>query len=109
MRHPGEFTYRITRLPPVPVVLDFIARRPVSTTVRPTQPEHGRGFCAIRSMAQPSTASRLPGLRRGPLERRDGPGGLKQVVIEPLALTFAATIFTSAPDRKRQEAASASP
>ncbi len=91
MRHPGEFTYRITRLPPVPVVLDFIrAQAGIDNREAYGNLNMGAGFALFVPAAQ---AEQCIVIARGCGVAAWNAGtvqaGPKQVVIEPLALTFA--------------------
>jgi phosphoribosylformylglycinamidine cyclo-ligase len=90
MRHPGEFTYRIHTLPPVPQVLQFI-RREAGIDAREAYGtlNMGAGFALYVAAAdaertvQIARASGVEAWVAGRVE-----AGAKQVVIEPLALTF---------------------
>ncbi len=91
MRHPGEFTYRITSLPPVPVVLDFIrAQAGIDNREAYGNLNMGAGFALFVPAAQ---AEQCIVIARGCGVAAWNAGtvhaGPKQVVIEPLALTFA--------------------
>jgi phosphoribosylformylglycinamidine cyclo-ligase len=91
MRHPGEFTYRITRLPPVPVVLDFIRTQAgIDNREAYGNLNMGAGFALFVPAAQ---AEQCIVIARGCGVAAWNAGtvqaGPKQVVIEPLALTFA--------------------
>jgi phosphoribosylformylglycinamidine cyclo-ligase len=91
MRHPGEFTYRITSLPPVPVVLDFIrAQAGIDDREAYGNLNMGAGFALFVPVAQ---AEQCIDIARGCGVAAWNAGtvqaGPKQVVIEPLALTFA--------------------
>jgi len=91
MRHPARFTYRIETLPTVPLVLDFIRtqagieQREAYGTLN-----MGAGFAifvaasdAARCVAV-AAACGVPAWHAGSVQM-----GPKQVVIEPLELTFA--------------------
>jgi phosphoribosylformylglycinamidine cyclo-ligase len=91
LRHPAELTYRISQIPPVPRVLSFIAdhaghdaREAYSTF------NMGAGFAlfvAAGDAQRTADVARAQGIEAwvaGTVE-----AGPKQLVIEPLALTFA--------------------
>jgi phosphoribosylformylglycinamidine cyclo-ligase len=90
MRHPGAFTYRITRVPPIPPVLQFIAER-AKLDARDAYGSlnMGAGFAVF--VPQEDTARTveiserlgIKAYRAGTVEE-----GEKQVVIEPLDITF---------------------
>lgn len=91
MRHPGEFTYRISNLPPVPVVLDFIrAQAGIDNREAYGNLNMGAGFALFVPAAQ---AEQCIAIARGCGVAAWNAGtvqaGPRQVVIEPLALTFA--------------------
>jgi phosphoribosylformylglycinamidine cyclo-ligase len=92
MRHPGAFTYRIARIPPVPPVLAFMQQQTGSDAREAYgNLNMGAGFAIFVSAAQAAQvvgiAARV-GLRAWDAGRVEA--GPKQVVIEPLALTFGA-------------------
>ncbi|MBS1134053.1 MAG: phosphoribosylformylglycinamidine cyclo-ligase [Burkholderiaceae bacterium] len=91
MRHPGEFTYRITRLPPVPVVLDFIrAHAGIDNREAYGNLNMGAGFALFLPMAQAEHCIEIArGCGVAAWNAGTVQAGPKQVVIEPLALTFA--------------------
>ena len=92
MRHPGEFTYRIHTLPPVPPVLAFIAEQ---AGLPPRESygslNMGAGFALFVTASE---ADRCVEVARACGVEAWNAGvvfaGAKQVVIEPLHLTFAA-------------------
>ncbi|MFZ6031635.1 MAG: AIR synthase related protein [Chloroflexota bacterium] len=92
MRHPGEFTYRVTGIPPVPPVLQFITEQ---AGLDPAEAygslNMGAGFAlfvppgeaeTVRSVAE---ACGISAFSAGVVE-----AGPKQVLIEPLDVTYAA-------------------
>lgn len=90
MRHPGAFTYRIHTLPPVPPVLQFIQREAqIDAREAYGNLNMGAGFALYVAAAdaertvQIARASGAEAWVAGRVE-----AGAKQVVIEPLALTF---------------------
>jgi phosphoribosylformylglycinamidine cyclo-ligase len=92
MRHAGHFTYRIRTLPPVPPVLDFIQRQAgIDAREAYGTLNMGAGFALfVRSADAARTidiaaAAGLRAWNAGVVE--DGP---RQVIIEPLGLTFSA-------------------
>jgi phosphoribosylformylglycinamidine cyclo-ligase len=92
MRHPGAFTYRVTRLPPVPPVLAFIQLR-AGADAREAYGNlnMGAGFAVFVDAAQAAQVVKVAaqvGLRAWDAGRVETGG--KQVVIEPLGLTFGA-------------------
>ena len=92
MRHPGSFTYRIHTLPPVPPVLAFIAER---AGLPPRESygslNMGAGFALFVAAGE---AGRCVEIARSCGVEAWNAGvvhaGARQVVIEPLALTFEA-------------------
>lgn len=92
MRHAAEWTYRIRTLPDVPEVLQFLARETQSDAREAYgNLNMGAGFALF---VDPQDAARtvevaaqhgIPAWNAGTVER-----GPKQVVIEPLSLTFGA-------------------
>ncbi|HQR20999.1 MAG TPA: AIR synthase-related protein [Burkholderiaceae bacterium] len=91
MRHPGEFTYRLSALPPVPAVLDFIRRQAgIDDREAYGNLNMGAGFALYVPAAQAgrcveiAQACGVAAWAAGTVE-----AGPKRVVIEPLALTFA--------------------
>jgi phosphoribosylformylglycinamidine cyclo-ligase len=90
MRHPGEFTYRMTTLPPVPVVLDFMrAQAGIDDREAYGNLNMGAGFALFLPVAQAERCIQIAkdcgvaAFRAGTVE-----AGPRQVVIEQLALTF---------------------
>ncbi len=90
MRHPGAFTYRIHTLPPVPPVLQFIQRAAgIDTREAYGTLNMGAGFALYvlaedaEGVAQIARAQGVDAWVAGRVE-----AGAKQVMIEPLALTF---------------------
>ncbi len=91
MRHPGSFTYRITELPPVPEVLEFMVEETRQTAEEAYGSLNmGAGFALFVRPADGDAAvacAEAQGVRAwvaGVVE--DGP---RQVVIEPLGVTLA--------------------
>jgi phosphoribosylformylglycinamidine cyclo-ligase len=92
MRHPGQFTYRLRSVPPVPPVLQFI-REQAAIDEREAYGtlNMGAGFAlyvAAADLARTLQVAEQCGLRAwhaGTVE-----SGARQVVIEPLGVTFAA-------------------
>jgi phosphoribosylformylglycinamidine cyclo-ligase len=92
LRHPGTFTYRIHRVPPVPPVLDFIARH-AGHDAREAYSTFNMGagfalFTGAGDAARCVEIARACGVDAwvaGHVE-----AGVKQLVIEPLDLTFGA-------------------
>jgi phosphoribosylformylglycinamidine cyclo-ligase len=91
MRHPADFTYRLTSLPPVPPVLQFMAEQAaLDDREAYGSLNMGAGFAVFVPQGQVSTAlasvaaQGLKAFHAGFVET-----GVKQVVIEPLSLTFA--------------------
>ncbi len=90
MRHPGAFTYRITQLPPVPAVLDFI-RRETGADAREAYGNlnMGAGFALFVAAGDAPRAVEIAAqcdvraFVAGRVEE-----GARQVVIEPLQLRF---------------------
>lgn len=92
MRHPGEFTYRIHTLPPVPPVLSFIQQHAgIDDREAYGSLNMGAGFALYLPQEHAAEAVRLAEAAgvaawvAGTVEK-----GPKSVVIEPLNLTFAA-------------------
>ena len=91
MRHPGRFSYRIHTLPPVPPVLRFIEQQAgIDEREAYGNLNMGAGFALFVPVAQ---AEQCIDIARGCGVAAWNAGtvqaGPKQVVIEPLALTFA--------------------
>jgi phosphoribosylformylglycinamidine cyclo-ligase len=92
MRHPGAFTYRLQTLPAVPAVLKFIQQHAaIDDREAYGNLNMGAGFAlfvaaedAERTVALAKSLS-VPALFAGRVE-----AGAKQVIVEPLALTFSA-------------------
>ncbi len=90
MRHPGTFTYRITEIPPVPPVLQFIADladldpREVYGSLN-----MGAGFAIYVPEQDAAKAVEISG-RHGVKAYRAGTvdAGKKRVIIEPLDIVF---------------------
>lgn len=92
MRHPGEFTYRIHTLPSVPPVLSFIQQHAgIDDREAYGSLNMGAGFAFYVAADQAEEVVRIAasagvqGWVAGRVEK-----GPKQVVIEPLSLTYAA-------------------
>ena len=90
MRHPGEFSYRMTALPPVPAVLDFIrSQAGIDDREAYGNLNMGAGFAIFVPASQAERCvevARSCGVaawNAGTVE-----AGAKQVVIEPLGLIF---------------------
>jgi phosphoribosylformylglycinamidine cyclo-ligase len=90
MRHPAAFTYRIATLPPVPPVLDFIRQHAaIDDREAYGNLNMGAGFAlyvAAHDAARTVEIARGCGIEAWVAGRVEA--GAKQVVIEPLALTF---------------------
>jgi phosphoribosylformylglycinamidine cyclo-ligase len=90
MRHPGAFTYRIHTLPPVPSVLRFIQKQArVDDREAYGNLNMGAGFALFVTAADAERAvqvAQAAGVKAWVAGRVEA--GTKQVVIEPLALTF---------------------
>jgi phosphoribosylformylglycinamidine cyclo-ligase len=91
MRHPGAFTYRIARLPPVPPVLAFMQQQ-TGADAREAYGNlnMGAGFALFLAPGEAARAIRIAasaGLRAWDAGRVET--GARQVVIEPLDLVFA--------------------
>jgi phosphoribosylformylglycinamidine cyclo-ligase len=93
MRHPGAFTYRMNMIPPVPPVLAFIQKETGIDDVEAYGTFNmGAGFAffvAAGDVRKALAALEQTGLKAwqaGIVEQ-----GIKQVVIEPLKVTFAAS------------------
>jgi phosphoribosylformylglycinamidine cyclo-ligase len=90
MRHPGTFTYRVAAIPPVPPVLQFMAER-ASLDPRDAYGSlnMGAGFAVFVSGGDAANAIEISeqlgvkAYQAGTVEE-----GAKQVVIEPLGITF---------------------
>jgi len=91
MRHPGQFTYRITSLPPVPSVLRFIqAQARIDDREAYGNLNMGAGFALMLPAAQAPRvieAAAACGVRAWDAGRVEA--GPKRVAIEPLDLVFA--------------------
>jgi phosphoribosylformylglycinamidine cyclo-ligase len=92
MRHPGAFTYRLHTLPPVPPVLSFIQEQSgINDFEAYGTFNMGAGFAFFVAAGDAEKAlsvvqqTGLKAWKAGIVEQ-----GIKQVVIEPLGLTFAA-------------------
>ena len=90
MRHPGAFTYRLHALPPVPPVLRFIQQRAgIDDREAYGNLNMGAGFALYVAAADAERtlqAARAQGVEAWIAGRVEA--GPKQVVIEPLGLTF---------------------
>lgn len=90
LRHPGRFTYRITQLPPVPPVLDFIARHAGHDAQEAYSTFNmGAGFAlfvAAEDAERTAAVARAQGIEAWVAGRVEG--GDKQLVIEPLDLRY---------------------
>jgi phosphoribosylformylglycinamidine cyclo-ligase len=90
MRHPSSFTYRITEIPPVPSVLQFMAEQ---ANLDPREAygslNMGAGF-AVFVLAQDTKKAIEIAAQNGVRAYRAGgiEEGEKQVVIEPLRIVF---------------------
>lgn len=90
MRHPGAFTYRITQLPPVPPVLQFIVEQAGLTPQEAYGSLNmGAGF-ALFVPAQDAEKTIEVAAHKGVRAYRAGSveEGEKQVIIEPLGIAF---------------------
>jgi len=92
MRHPGEYTYRMNMVPPVPPVLAFIQKRSGINDVEAYGTFNmGAGFAFFVAAGDATKAlaviqqTGLKAWQSGVVEK-----GVKQVVIEPLGVTFKA-------------------
>lgn len=93
MRHPGAFTYRITAIPPVPPVLQFMAEQ-ANLDARDAYGSlnMGAGFAVFvpkEDAANTIAISEQLGIKAyhaGTVEK-----GVKQVIIEPLDIVFEGT------------------
>ena len=92
LRHPGQFTYRIHTVPPVPPVLKFIQQQA-------QQDDHeaygtlnmGAGFALFVAAADAQRTGEIaPGLGLGARVAGTVEAGPKQVLIEPLGITYGA-------------------
>ena len=92
MRHPGAFTYRLQMLPPVPPVLAFIQKESgINDTEAYGTFNMGAGFAFFVAAGDATKA--LDVIRQAGFEAWKAGAvepGVKQVVIEPLGITFAA-------------------
>ncbi|MDD5308486.1 MAG: AIR synthase related protein [Deltaproteobacteria bacterium] len=90
MRHPAALTYRVTRLPPVPPVLEFLAREAgLDAREAYGSLNMGAGFAVFVPQAQAALAvetSEREGVRAFHAGRVEA--GDKRVIIEPLGVTF---------------------
>jgi len=91
MRHPAEFTYRVTALPPVPDVLDFIrAQAGIDDREAYGNLNMGAGFALFvqadeaARCVQIAAACGVAAWIAGTVE-----AGAKQVILDPLRLTYA--------------------
>ena len=92
LRHPGTFTYRIHTVPPVPPVLDFIARH-AGHDAREAYSTFNMGagfalFVAAGDAVRTVEVARGCGVDARVAGRVEA--GVKQLVIEPLGVTFGA-------------------
>ena len=90
MRHPAAFTYRITQIPPVPPVLQFIREKAqLDSSEAYGSLNMGAGFALFMPPADTSQALRIA-RRHGIKAHIAGhvETGARQVVIDPLELTF---------------------
>jgi len=92
MRHPGSFTYRLQRLPPVPPVLRFIERQAgIDAREAYGSLNMGAGFALYVAAADAARTVELAAARgvrawvAGQVE-----DGARRVLIEPLGVEFAA-------------------
>jgi len=90
LRHPGQFTYRVHTVPPVPPVLSFIAREAGHDAAEAYGTLNmGAGFALFLPAAQAAAAVAeaercgVPAWVAGSVEH-----GPKRLVVEPLALQF---------------------
>ena len=90
LRHPGRFTYRITQVPPVPPVLDFIAKHAGHDAQEAYSTFNmGAGFAlfvASEDAERTAVVARAQGIEAwvaGHVEAGD-----KQLMIEPLGLRY---------------------
>jgi phosphoribosylformylglycinamidine cyclo-ligase len=93
MRHPGDFTYRISTLPPVPAVLDFMRREGrLDVSEAYGSLNMGAGFALFLPPRQvDETLAAVRGAGVGAWHAGTVEAGPKRVVIEPLDLTFGAS------------------
>jgi len=91
MRHTKEFTYKITKLPPVPEILKFIQEKSeMSMEEAYGNLNMGAGFTVfvpqdqVQKIIEIAKGQRIAAYHAGDVE-----SGPKQVVIEPLGITFA--------------------
>ncbi len=90
LRHPGRFTYRVHTVPPVPPVLQFIAREAGHDAHEAYSTLNmGAGFALFMPAAQAAEAVRVAG-RCGVAAWVAGSveSGPKRLVVEPLGLQF---------------------
>jgi len=90
MRHPGKFSYRITKIPPVPPVLQFMVRKgPVGIKEAYGSLNMGAGLAIyvaskdVKKVLSISKKARIKAYVVGVVEN-----GPKQVVIEPLDIVY---------------------
>jgi len=90
MRHPAAFTYRVTKLPPVPPVLEFMLKKgPVKISEAYGSLNMGAGLAIYvppKDAAKALLISKRVGIKAyviGKVEK-----GSKQVIIEPLHLIY---------------------
>ena len=92
MRHPGEFTYTVHSVPPVPAVLQFMVDQgPVDITEAYGSLNMGAGFAVLVGHEDEQRA--VDRLRQAGFEALAAgtvTAGEKKVVIEPLGITFGA-------------------
>ena len=90
LRHPGRFTYRITRVPPVPPILEFIARHAGHDAQEAYSTFNmGAGFALFVAAEQAERTievARAQGIDAWVAGRIEA--GDKQLVIEPLGLRY---------------------
>ena len=90
LRHPGRFTYRITRVPPVPPILEFIARHAGHDAQEAYSTFNmGAGFALFVAAEQAERTvevARAQGIEAWVAGRIEA--GDKQLVIEPLGLRY---------------------
>ena len=90
LRHPGRFTYRITQVPPVPAVLEFIARHAGHDAQEAYSTFNmGAGFAIFVDAADAGrTVEVARGLGIDAWSAGRVEAGDKQLLIEPLSLRF---------------------
>jgi len=90
LRHPGRFSYRITQVPPVPPVLDFIARHAGHDAQEAYSTFNmGAGFAlfvAAEDAERTAAVARAQGIEAWVAGRVEA--GDKQLVVEPLNLHY---------------------